>query len=155
MVRKLRDAGCVAAAFLMISGGSGFALELPGDTTLSWVQEPDHIWSVDSSDAGDRPNFYSFVRIITVSGGEGPVVQLSCQATDSGHYALNAGIKLVPDNAYDEAPKTRLRFLEMNGTLTVGDDRRNARFQYHPDSSKIVPYNRSVPRRLFQRHCTR
>jgi hypothetical protein len=134
---------------LFLSPGSSFADEHGTDDGLHWVMERDQLWSVDSSDAGGAPNFFSFVRIITVSGGEGPILQLSCQATSRGDQMLQAGIKLDPENTYEQAPKEHLRLLEMSGKLTVGSDRKSERFQYHPDSSKITPRNRTVPKRLF------
>mgnify|MGYP003649999420 CR=1 FL=1 len=140
---------CTVSTLVILGGSAGFADEPPAPAAPSWTQERDQIVSVDSSDAGDNPNFYSFIRIISVSDGEGPVVQLGCQATTRGDHTLQAAIKLDPANTYEQAPKTRLRLLSMTGVLTIDGDRKSETFQYHPDSSKITPLNRTVPRRLF------
>lgn len=149
MTLGLKKPLCTVSIMFLASASSGFADVAPAPSALSWTQDRDQVWSVDSSDAGDTPNFYSFVRIISVSGGKGPVVQLGCQATTRGDYTLQSAIKLDPTNTYEQAPKTRLRLLSLTGILTIGDDRNSETFQYHPDSSKIVPFNRTVPRRLF------
>jgi len=144
------DKACYLATALFISMGSSIYADAQNIADpLSWVQERDQLWSVDSSDAGNAPNFFSYILIITSSGGDGPQLQFSCQATNRGDKSLQIGFKLDPQNTYEQAPKQRLRFLEMSGILTIGDDRKSERFQYHPDSSKITPYNRSVPKRLF------
>ena len=139
----------MTVSLFFCSVSSGFADEQSTDGALYWTEERDQLWSVDSSDAGEAPNFYSIIRVITSSGGDGPVLQLGCQATSKGDQTLQAGFKLDPQNAYEQAPKTRLRLLSMSGILTIGDDRKSERFQYHPDSSKITPFNRAVPKRLF------
>lgn len=149
MMRYFDKASYLATVLFVLLGSWSHADEQTTVGTLSWVQERDQLWSVDSSDAGNAPNFFSYILIITSSGGDGPVLQFSCQATNKGDQSLQIGFKLDPDNTYEQAPKQRLRFLEMSGTLTIGDDRKSERFQYHPDSSKIAPYNRTVPKRLF------
>ena len=148
-MHHLAKVSCVTVALFFSLASPGFADEQVTDGALHWVQERDQLWSVDSSDAGEAPNFFSFIRVISSSGGDGPVLQLGCQATSTGNHTLQAGFKLDPENTYEQAPKTRLRLLSMSGILTIGEDRKSERFQYHPDSSKITPFNRAVPKRLF------
>lgn len=148
-MHHLARVSCVTVALLFFLVRPGFTDEHSTDGALHWVQERDQLWSVDSSDAGEAPNFFSFIRVISSSGGAGPVLQLGCQATSKGEHTLQAGFKLDPENTYEQAPKARLRLLSTSGILTIGEDRKSERFQYHPDSSKITPFNRAVPKRLF------
>lgn len=148
MSLKFVKTGCISALAIVLCG-TALAEDVAPASELAWEQEQDRIWTVDGSDAGKKADFYNFVRIITSSGGNGPIVQLGCRASSRGDNALSAGIQLDPNNAYDEHPKRNLRLLSMSGVLTIGDERTSERFQYHPDSSKLIPFNRSVPRRLF------
>jgi hypothetical protein len=138
-----------ATVLFVLLGSSSYADKQTAGDTLSWLQERDQLWSVDSSDAANTPNFSSFIRIMTSSLGAGPVLQFSCQATNRGGQMLQLGFKRDPDNTYEQAPKQRLIFLEMSGILTIGDDHKSECLQYHPDSSKKKPYKRTVPKRLF------
>ena len=123
--------------------------EADSSSTLHWTLERDQIGRVDSADAGHATNFYSFTRIIRSTGATGPVVLLSCQVTSTGVSSLNTAIQIDPDNKYEENPSRTLHLLRLSATLTIGDEKKVERFQYHPESTKIVPFNRTIPKRLF------
>ena len=108
-MRYFNKAGYLATALLILMGSSIYADEQNTADTLSWVQERDQLWSVDSSDAGNAPNFFSYILIITSSGGDGPVLQFSCQATNRGDKSLQIGFKLDPENTYEQAIPTLQR----------------------------------------------
>ena len=114
-----------------------------------WTQDPDRIWSVDSSDAGSDTDFFSFSRIIRSSGGPGPVIILNCQVNSRGKQTLGLGFQIDPDNDYMDDPDRSPRILTASGVLTIDGKKKSERFRYHPDSTRIVPFDRSVPRRVF------
>lgn len=114
-----------------------------------WEQEPDRIWRVDSSDAGHGTDYYSFSRMIRSAGGTGPVTILNCQANSKGQNTLSLGFQIDPENRYTDNPDHSPRILTASGILTVGGKKEAERFQYHPDSTKIIPFNNAVPRRIF------
>ena len=140
-----RIAGVLAAAIF----AQAVAAETDTADALSWSQDPDSIIRVDSSDAGTATNFYSFSRIIRTSGGTGPVLMLNCQAMSTGSNSLNAAILLDPANTYEQNPSERLHLLSLTGTLTINGQQQKERFKYHPESSKIIPYDKAVSKRLF------
>jgi len=116
---------------------------------LAWVQDPDSIIRVDDSDAGTSADFYSFSRLIHSSGGSGPILIFNCQAMSTGQHSLNAAVQLDPDNTYEESPSERLHLLNVSVTLTIDGSKKSERFKYHPASSKIIPYNKSVAKQLY------
>ena len=116
---------------------------------LTWSQDRDSIIRVDSSDAGTATDFYSFSSTIRTSGGDGPVLILNCQAMSTGRHSLNAAIQLDPANAYEENPSEHLRLLSVSVALSVDGKKSSERFKYHPASSKIVPYDKAIAKRLF------
>ena len=116
---------------------------------LAWTQDPDSIIRVDNSDAGKATNFYSFSRIIRTSGGTGPVLMLNCQAMSTGQHSLNAAIQLDPANTYEENPSERLHLLSTTVTLTIDGKKKSEKFKYHPESSKVIPHNKAVAKRLY------
>lgn len=116
---------------------------------LIWEQSRDAIHQVDGSDAGTAADFYSFSRTIKVSGATGPIVILNCQAMSNGAHSLNAGIQMDPANTYEENPSERLRLHNVNVSLTVDGIRQNEKFMMHPKSTKIVPIDKSVGKRIY------
>jgi hypothetical protein len=48
---------CVTAALFFSLARPGFTDEQSTDGAAHWAQERDQLWSVDSSDAGEAPNF--------------------------------------------------------------------------------------------------
>lgn len=141
----IRSALCGAVVPLLFCGT---AVSEP-DQSRHWVQDPDKIVSVDSSDAGKDANFYSFSRIIRTSGGPQPTVLLTCQAMSTGHNSMNFAIQLDPANTYESDPSERLRLLSLSGTLIINGEGKPERFKYHPASSKVIPFDKSAARRLF------
>ena len=144
------------AAFLALSAASPAVADAEGasDTpegaaSLHWEQDLDKIWRVDSSDAGHATDYYSFSRMIRSAGGTGPITILNCQANSKGVNSLSLGFQIDPDNTYTDHPDHSPRILTASGILTVDGKREAERFQYHPDSTKIIPFNQAVPRRIF------
>lgn len=135
------------AAFIAVAL---FAQLSAADTPpLIWEQSRDAIHHVDGSDAGTAADFYSFSRTIKVSGATGPIVILNCQAMSNGAHSLNAGIQMDPANTYEENPSERLRLHNVNVSLTVDGIRQNEKFMMHPKSTKIVPIDKSVGKRIY------
>lgn len=118
-------------------------------SALAWVQDRDSILRVDDSDAGTGTDFYSFSRLIHSSGGHGPVLTFNCQAMSTGQHSLNAAIQLDPSNTYEENPSERLRLLNVSVALTINGSKKMERFKYHPASSKIIPHNKAIAKRLY------
>lgn len=114
-----------------------------------WLKDPDRIWTVDGSDAGSDSDFLSFSRIIRSSTTTGPVIIFNCQVNSRGTQTLGFGFQLDPENNYMDDPDRSPRILTASGILTIDGKRKAERFRYHPDSSKIVPFDRSVGRRMF------
>ena len=129
--------------------GQAAVAEADTPAELSWSADRDTLIRVDTSDPGNAADFYSVSRTIRSSGGTGPVLMLNCQAMSTGKHSLNAAIQLDPANTYEESPSERLRLLSLNVALTVGGKKKNERFQYHPQSSKIIPFNKDVSKRLY------
>lgn len=140
-----RHAGILAATILVHSA----AAQTREQVVPVWSQDRDTIIRVDSSDPGTKTNFYSFSRIIRTSGGTGPALLLNCQAMSTGAHSLNAAIMLEPANTYEQAPSEHLRLLSLSGTLTIGGHQQKERFKYHPQSTKIIAYDKAVSIRLY------
>jgi hypothetical protein len=121
----------------------------PEAASPHWQQDPDRIWFVDGADAGHGADYYSFARMIRSSGGDGPITILNCHATSTGQNSLSLGFQIDPDNAYEDAPDHSPRILTASGILTVGGKKQAERFRYHADSTKIIPFDPAVPRRVF------
>lgn len=116
---------------------------------LRGEQKPDTLTTVDSSDAGTAADFYGFSRIIEAAGTTGPIIIFICHVNSNGYESLNAGIQLDPKSTYGEKPERTPRILTLTGVLTIDGKKQNERFRYHPASSKIVPFDRKVARRLY------
>lgn len=133
------------AATLLVAGNA----HSDSTTDLAWIQDPDSIIRVDDSDAGNAANFYSFSRLIHSSGGSGPVLIFNCQAMSTGQHSLNAAIQLDPDNTYSENPSERLHLLNVSVTLTIDGSKKSDKFKYHPASSKIIPHDKAIAKKLY------
>lgn len=142
----------IAALLTAIVELAAHAETEPSETappTRHWEQDPDRIWRVDSSDAGRGTDYYSFSRMIRSAGGSGPITILNCQANSKGQNTLSLGFQIDPENRYTDDPDHSPRILTASGILTVGGKKEAERFQYHPDSTKIIPFSDAVPRRIF------
>ncbi|MBD3770058.1 MAG: hypothetical protein IE925_07905 [Rhodobacterales bacterium] len=141
-----RPAGLFIIALLIAQAVNAHAEE---DSGRRWSQAPDTILRVDNSDVGTQANFYSFSRLIRTTGNENPVVILNCQAMSTGQHSLNAAIQLDPANTYEEDPSERFRLLSVSAALTIDGVKKSERFKYHPASSKIIPYDKAVAKKLY------
>lgn len=139
----------VAIATAVLLAQSGLTEGTEAEAPLAWRQSPDTIYQVDGADAGNSADFFSFSRLIKVSGGTGPILILNCQAMSNGAHSLNAGIQLDPANTYEENPAERLHLHRITVTMSVDGKRTHEKFMMHPKSSKIVPIDKSVGKRLF------
>lgn len=144
-------AGTVAALLAMALSANADAVQENNDTEkeLRWKQLQDRFITADGADAGTAADFYGFSRILEVSGASGPILILSCHVNTEGFEALNAGIQLDPANTYGDKPERTPRILTASGVLTIDGKTQSERFRYHPASSKIVPFDRAVARRLY------
>lgn len=151
MILNLRAAALAMTTALGLSlGALTDTPPAPSEGTAPhWKQDPDRIWSADGADAGHGADFYSFSRMIKSSGGAGPITILNCQANSKGQNSLSLGFQIDPENTYEDAPDHSLRILTASGILTVGGKKQAERFRYHPDSTKIIPFDPAVPRRIF------
>lgn len=116
---------------------------------LAWSQDRDAVWLVDSSDAGMESDFYSFSRLIRTTGNTGPAILLNCQANSRGTSTLNVAFQLDPANRYEDDPALKPRVLNLSGKVTIGTERFPLKFLYHPDSSKIVPFDKTLAKHMF------
>lgn len=144
----------LCAALATTSGALGAAAEArpgtdPQSDGLRWEQKPDTFTTVDGSDAGTATDFYGFSRIMQTAGTTGPIVIFICHVNSNGYESLNAGIQLDPNSTYGEKPERTPRILTLTGVLTIDGKTQSERFRYHPASSKIVPFDRKVARRLY------
>lgn len=147
VTRPTRTLACIlAGATLLAQAAIG---ESDSSETLSWTRDRDSLIRVDNSDPGNATNFYSYSRTIRSAGGSGPVLMLNCQAMSTGKHSLNAAIQLDPANTYEEDPSEHLRLLSVTVALTIDGQKKFEKFQYHPESSKIVPFNNAVSKRLY------
>lgn len=135
----------IPAAVMFVAAAPGHA-----DTPdRIWVQQQDQLISVDSSDAGNDPNFKSLIRIIKAEGGGHPTIQLSCQMTTTGVTALNFSVQLDPDNTYEDNADRSPRFHHISGIMEIDGKKYPERYAYHAKSTKLVPLNREVPNRIY------
>lgn len=116
---------------------------------LHWKQLQDNLISVDSTDAGRAADYYGFTRTIQAAETTGPIVIFICHVSSEDYESLNAGIQLDPHNTYGDNPERTPRILTLSGVLTIDGKKQSERFRYHPASSKIVPFDRKVARRLY------
>jgi len=143
----------VITAWISFSGATAVAESPAGvadfSAALRWEQLRDRIEVVDSSDPGSAADFYGFSRMIQTAGTTGPVILFICHVNSNGYESLNAGIQLDPNSTYGEKPERTPRILTLTGVLTVDGKTKSERFRYHPASSKIVPFDKTVARRLY------
>lgn len=122
---------------------------LADPTDRVWTQEQDQLVLVDSSDAGNDPNFKSLIRIIKAEGGDYPTIQLSCQMTTSGYKALNFSVQLDPENTYETDTDRSPRFHHVSGIMEIQGRKYPERYAFHAKSTKLIPLSREVPSRIF------
>lgn len=141
---------------LMLSAAAplpAFADNTPSEpetvTGLRWEQDPDNIWIVDGSDAGFSADLYGYSRIIKSAGTTGPIIIFNCYVDSKKYETLNTGIQLDPNSTYADNPERTPRILTLTGVLTIDGKTKNERFRYHPASSKIVPFDKAVARRIY------
>lgn len=147
--RILAGAAAALLATALIANADSIQKNNDAEKELRWKQLPDRFITADGTDAGTAADFYGFSRILEVSGTSGPVLILSCHVNTEGFEALNAGIQLDPANTYGDKPERTPRILTASGVLTIDGETQSERFRYHPASSKIVPFDRAVARRLY------
>ena len=133
----------------LLSFALGLSAPIAAAEVPVWQLDPPAIWMVDSADAGTAADYYSYVQIMRVANTTGPMLQLSCNANSKGHAALSAAIQIDPANTYEQDPKRHLRMNTMSGKLTIGETSKAERWRYHADSTKMLPFDVTVPRRMF------
>lgn len=148
-IRHLLSAGLAAAMLLTAQADTKPSDDGTAPGPLHWEQDLDKIWRVDGSDAGTATDFYSYSRIIRSAGGTGPIVILNCQANSKGTYSMNLGFQIDPANRYTDDFDRSPRILTSSGVLTVDGKKKTERFRYHPDSTKIIPFDKAVAKRIY------
>jgi hypothetical protein len=142
--------GAALAMSVALGAGADIAHgENAQSTDLHWEQLPDQFTWVDSSDAGKEADFFGFSRTIQTAGTTGPLVVFLCHVSSEDYESLNVAIQLDPHSTYGENPERAPRILTLTGVLTVDGKKQSERFRYHPASSKIVPFDRTVSKRLY------
>lgn len=119
------------------------------DAPAQWEMVARKMIAVDGSDAGRSADLYSYIEIIGARNIEGPILTMSCQQTSKGNSTLQVAIQLDPDNDYESNPKRRLRRLSRSGKLTIGEEAFPERWSFHPASTKLVPFRRTIARKIF------
>lgn len=143
-------AGAALSMALALSAGADTAQDQDIQSTdLRWEQLRDQYTEVDSSDAGREADFFGFSRTIQTAGTTGPLIVFLCHVSSEEYESLNVAIQLDPHSTYGENPERAPRILTLSGILTVDGKRQSERFRYHPASSKIVPFDRKVAKRLY------
>lgn len=120
----------------------------PSDDTLRWVLGADVIASVDSSDAGNKPNFVAQQKRISLEGGGKARITLSCQTIEEEVDTARLQVVFDIDTSADKA-KEKMLIRHINGKLKIGDKSKNERMIWNPDTMKIVPHSRTVARRVY------
>jgi hypothetical protein len=143
-------AGAALSMALALSAGADTAQDQDIQSTdLRWEQLRDQYTEVDSSDAGRSADFFGFSRTIQTAGTTGPLIVFLCHVSSEEYESLNVAIQLDPHSTYGENPERAPRILTLSGILTVDGKKQSERFRYHPASSKIVPFDRKVAKRLY------
>ena len=143
-------AGAALSMALALSAGADIAQDQDIQSTdLRWEQLRDQYTEVDSSDAGREADFFGFSRTIQTAGTTGPLIVFLCHVSSEEYESLNVAIQLDPHSTYGENPERAPRILTLSGILTVDGKKQSERFRYHPASSKIVPFDRKVAKRLY------
>ena len=143
-------AGAALATVLAFGAGADTAQgEDAQPTELRWEQLRDQFSKIDSSDAGSEADFFGFSRTIQTAGTSGPLIVFLCHVSSEEYESLNVAIQLDPHSTYGENPERAPRILTLSGILTVDGKKQSERFRYHPASSKIVPFDRKVSKRLY------
>lgn len=148
LAKRITGAALSATIALAAAADTGTGEDAPG-AGLHWKQLQDNLVSVDSSDAGRTADYYGFTRTIQAAETTGPIVIFICHVSSEDYQSLNAGIQLDPQNTYGDNPERTPRILTLSGILTIDGKKQSERFRYHPASSKIVPFDRKVARRLY------
>ena len=115
-----------------------------------WVLERPETISVDSSDAGNAANFKAGVEKITLTSAANTSIILSCQTIEEDgrlrDSRLNVGFDL---DTQKDAYKRRMNIRRLSASLTLGNTKKAYRFRWNVDTDTIVPFDRSVARKVF------
>jgi hypothetical protein len=115
-----------------------------------WVLELPEEILVDSSDAGNAADFNARVDKLTLAAGPNTSIILSCQVIQKDGQLrdsrLNVGFDLDTEK---DAYKRRMSIRRMSASLTLGEVKKTYRFQWNVDTDTIVPFDRSVARKVF------
>lgn len=114
-----------------------------------WSLQPDQTINVDSSDAGSSPDLRANIRTIESNAGLGPMIILSCTATTNGHHMLQVAFQPDPHSDYETYSDNKLRLQHGFGKLSIGDKKHKARFTLHPKSTRMVPKDRMIAKKVF------
>ncbi|MDG1825845.1 MAG: hypothetical protein P8H62_06205 [Henriciella sp.] len=115
----------------------------------NWILEKSETWSVDGSDAGSSADFKAKIHKLSLAGPDETALVLSCQIIlEEGveKSQLNAAFDL--EKSVDKA-RRRMNLRHITGKLQVGEKAKSERWIWNPDTMRVVPHNREVPRRLF------
>lgn len=125
------------------------APEAFADDPNNWILEKSENWNVDGADAGSEADFKAKIHKLSLAGPNETGLMLSCQIImDEGveKSQLNAAFDL--EKSVDKA-RRRMNLRHISGKLQVGDNAKQERWIWNPDTMRVVPHNRQVPLRLF------
>lgn len=123
----------------------------------SWVPLTDIVRSVDSNDAGDEPDFYTYTKIIQTENAGNAILFLGCSVSSTGDSRLSTGLQLDPENGYQQDPDYTLHVVRVSGRVKIGDDKpKMERWIYHAKSTRLTPMflNTALARRLYNAAAT-
>ena len=118
-------------------------------TSPTWVLERLQNMSVDSSDAGSATDFVAEIQKLALKGVGNVGIVLSCQTImgdDSAPSRLNVAFDF--DKTKDQA-RSRMRLRHISGRLKIADTSKAERWIWNPETMRVVPHSRKVPRRVF------
>ncbi len=118
-------------------------------TEPTWVLERLQEMSVDSSDAGTATDFVAQIQKLALKGVGNVGIMLSCQTIlgdDKSPARLNVAFDF--DKSADQH-RTRMRIRHISGHLKIADKSKAERWIWNPETMRVVPHSRNVPRRVF------
>ena len=118
-------------------------------TSPTWVLERLQTMSVDSSDAGSQTDFVAEIQKLALKGVGDVGIMLTCQTImgdDSAPSRLNVAFDF--DKTKDRA-RSRMRLRHISGHLKIADTSKVERWIWNPETMRVVPHSRNVPRRVF------
>lgn len=118
-------------------------------TAPTWVLERLLHMSVDSSDAGTQTDFVAEIQKLALKGVGNVGIVLSCQTKlgdDGTAAALNVAFDF--DKSVDHG-RSRMRLRHISGHLKIAGKSKAERWIWNPETMRVVPHSRKVPRRVF------